>query len=64
MNEGADYSINCDDGARNQSGDDAICDTSPGAGDGSCDGCSITGGVTTENEMGQGSISYFVVEVD
>jgi len=64
VNEGADYSINCDDGARNQSGDDAICDTSPGAGDGSCDGCSITGGVTTENEMGQGSINYFVVEVD
>ncbi|MBM4268265.1 MAG: hypothetical protein FJ144_16915 [Deltaproteobacteria bacterium] len=31
--------------------DDATCDTSPGAGDGSCDACAITAGVTTENEM-------------
>ena len=29
----------------------ADCDTAPGAGDGSCDACPITGGVTTENEM-------------
>jgi hypothetical protein len=32
-------------------GDDATCDTSPGAGDGFCDACPITAGVTTENEM-------------
>lgn len=27
------------------------CDSSPGAGDGLCDGCTLTGGVTTEDEM-------------
>ncbi|HZR82783.1 MAG TPA: hypothetical protein VFD92_16935 [Candidatus Binatia bacterium] len=32
-------------------GDDAACDSSPGAGDGSCDACPITGGESTENEM-------------
>ena len=32
-------------------GDDASCDSSPGAGDGLCDACAITAGVTTENEM-------------
>jgi cysteine-rich repeat protein len=32
--------------ARNRS-----CDSSPGAGDGWCDGCLLTGGVTTEDEM-------------
>jgi hypothetical protein len=31
--------------------DDAACDSKPGAGDGSCDACTITGGQTTENEM-------------
>ena len=62
--EGADFTVDCDDGARNQKGDDAVCDTTPGAGDGYCDACSIMGGVTTENEMGQGTINYFVVEVD
>ena len=31
--------------------DDASCDSSPGAGDGWCDACPITAGVTTENEM-------------
>jgi len=31
--------------------DDATCDSAPGAGDGSCDACPITAGVTTENEM-------------
>ena len=31
--------------------DDAACDSSPGAGDGVCDACPITSGVTTENEM-------------
>jgi len=32
-------------------GDDATCDSSPGAGDGFCDACPITGGESTENEM-------------
>jgi hypothetical protein len=32
-------------------GDDATCDSSPGAGDGDCDACRITGGESTENEM-------------
>lgn len=31
--------------------DDATCDSTPGAGDGSCDACPITAGQTTENEM-------------
>ena len=31
--------------------DDATCDSSPGAGDGWCDACTITPGATTENEM-------------
>ncbi len=31
--------------------DDATCDSSPGAGDGVCDACRITGGESTENEM-------------
>jgi hypothetical protein len=31
--------------------DDASCDSTPGAGDGACDACPITAGVTTENEM-------------
>jgi hypothetical protein len=31
--------------------DDASCDSSPGAGDGLCDACRITGGESTENEM-------------
>ncbi|MBI3782559.1 MAG: DUF4215 domain-containing protein [Deltaproteobacteria bacterium] len=30
---------------------DQSCDTSPGAGDGRCDACTLTGGVTTEDEM-------------
>ncbi|HZR80208.1 MAG TPA: hypothetical protein VFD92_03845 [Candidatus Binatia bacterium] len=33
------------------SNDDATCDSSPGAGDGECDACRITGGESTENEM-------------
>jgi hypothetical protein len=33
------------------SDDDASCDSSPGAGDGDCDACRITGGESTENEM-------------
>ena len=31
--------------------DAAACDSSPGAGDGECDACPITGGESTENEM-------------
>jgi hypothetical protein len=31
--------------------DDADCDSKPGAGDGWCDACAITGGASTENEM-------------
>jgi hypothetical protein len=40
--------------------DDATCDTAPGAGDGSCDACPITAGVTTENEMFVLTPSYVV----
>lgn len=32
-------------------GDDSFCDSSPGAGDGSCDACPAVGGFTTEDEM-------------
>ena len=32
-------------------GDDSLCDTSPGAGDGICDACPLRGGFTTEDEM-------------
>ena len=56
------FTVRCDDGIRNQAGDDAACDTAPGAGDGNCDACSITGGVTTENEMFSGSLGYFMVD--
>jgi hypothetical protein len=52
--------IACNDGVGNFRGDDAKCDSTPGAGDGICDACSITGGVTTENEMHGPSIAYFV----
>jgi hypothetical protein len=31
--------------------EDVDCDSSPGAGDGWCDACKITGGESTENEM-------------
>jgi hypothetical protein len=31
--------------------DNVACDSAPGAGDGKCDACPITGGQTTENEM-------------
>jgi hypothetical protein len=37
--------------ACNGAADGASCDSSPGAGDGVCDACPITAGVTTENEM-------------
>lgn len=32
-------------------GNDAACDSAPGAGDGDCDACELLGGVTTEDEM-------------
>ena len=31
--------------------DNETCDSAPGAGDGWCDACAITGGESTENEM-------------
>jgi len=37
--------------ACNGSGDNATCDSAPGANDGMCDACPITGGESTENEM-------------
>jgi hypothetical protein len=40
--------------------DDATCDSSPGAGDGECDACRITGGESTENEMFILLGNYFV----
>ena len=43
-------------------GDDAACDSSPGAGDGWCDACAITGGESTENEMFLVLGRYYVVE--
>ena len=61
VNEGVDrLSVNCDDGNNgNGKGDDSKCDSTPGAGDGFCDACNILGGVTTQNEMYQGTLSYF-----
>lgn len=39
-------------GARcNGANDDRTCDSAPGANDGDCDACNITGGESTENEM-------------
>lgn len=35
----------------NGANDNATCDTSPGAGDGMCDACGITAGVTSDDEM-------------
>ncbi len=32
-------------------GDDSVCESSPGAGDGDCDACPLTGGFRTEDEM-------------
>ena len=37
--------------ACNGADDEASCDSSPGAGDGDCDACPITGGESTQNEM-------------
>jgi len=44
----------------NGEGDDAACDSAPGAGDGWCDACPITGGESTQNEMFILIGSYFV----
>jgi hypothetical protein len=44
--------------------DDATCDSSPGAGDGDCDACRITGGESTENEMFILLGNYFVADLD
>ncbi len=41
-------------------GDDATCDTTPGAGDGACDACRLVGGVSTEDEMFLLLGAYFV----
>ena len=41
-------------------GDDRACDSAPGANDGSCDACAITGGESTENEMFILIGSYYV----
>lgn len=48
----------------NGENDNASCDTSPGAGDGFCDACNITGGESTENEMFLMIPAYFVVPLD
>lgn len=45
---------------RGQAARDASCDTAPGAGDGMCDACPLTGGVTTEDEMLLFLGQYFV----
>ena len=44
--------------------DDATCDTAPGAGDGWCDACPITRGVTTEDEMFLISPTYLMPPAD
>ncbi|MBM4244561.1 MAG: hypothetical protein FJ148_12195 [Deltaproteobacteria bacterium] len=44
--------------------DDATCDSSPGAGDGECDACRITGGESTENEMFILLGNYFIEDLD
>jgi len=60
VNEGVDRrAIDCDDGIGNLEGNDAACDSSPGAGDGFCDGCDIQGGITTQDEMYQGTLDFF-----
>jgi len=44
------------------SDDGAACDSTQGAGDGSCDACAITGGESTENEMFILIGQYFIDE--
>ncbi|HZR80207.1 MAG TPA: hypothetical protein VFD92_03840 [Candidatus Binatia bacterium] len=48
----------------NGSDDRATCDSSPGAGDGECDACRITGGESTENEMFILFGAYYLAPVD
>ena len=43
-------------------GDSSVCETSPGAGDGDCDACSLEGGLTTEDEMFMLLGAYFLLE--
>lgn len=42
--------------------DDAACDSAPGANDGWCDACPITGGQSTENEMFVLLGDYYIIE--
>ena len=42
--------------------DHATCDSTPGAGDGLCDACAITGGESTENEMFLILGDFYVIE--
>ena len=42
--------------------DNAACDSAPGAGDGLCDACAITGGESTENEMFLLLGEYYLLE--
>ena len=49
-----DGGIACVDGPQKGelcAGDDSVCDSTPGAGDGACDACPLLGGVTTDDEM-------------
>jgi hypothetical protein len=43
---------------------DATCDSTPEAGDGWCDACPITAGVTTEDEMFLLFGGYVLVDID
>ena len=55
QNAGLCYPLGCTQGqvgaTCNGPTDHASCDSSPGAGDGLCDACTITAGVSTEDEM-------------
>jgi hypothetical protein len=46
------------------SGDDVTCDSTAGAGDGWCDACPITAGVTTEDEMFLLFGGYVLTDID
>jgi hypothetical protein len=49
-----DDKVTCLDGPKKGvqcNGDNSVCDSSPGLGDGVCDACPVHGGVTTEDEM-------------
>jgi hypothetical protein len=46
----------------NGEGDDRTCDSSPGANDGLCDACPITGGESTQNEMFILIGSYYIAD--